>query len=172
MSYYCSMKKYIKPALWALAGLFVLAQFIRPEKNQSNEHPAHIRNRFPAPENVETILQAACYDCHSNNTRYPWYTGIQPVAAWIANHVAEGKRELNFSEFTSRRIAIQNHKLEEVIELVRKQEMPLASYTWIHADARLSTPQKNALIAWAQAAMDTIKAQYPADSLVLRRKRR
>ncbi len=165
------MKKYLKPALWALLGLFVLGQFIRPERNLSNDQTNHLRTHYPIPDSVEAILDIACYDCHSNLTRYPWYANVQPFAAWIAHHVDEGKQELNFSSLTTRRIAIQNHKLEELIEMVREGEMPLPSYTWIHRDAVLSDPQKNALIAWAQTTMDSIKAQYPADSLVLRRRR-
>ncbi len=82
----------------------------------------------------------------------------------------EGKRKLNFSTFASRRLAIQNHKFEEIIEMVKEGDMPLSSYTWTHADARLSEQQKQALVTWAQANMDTLAARYPADSLVLRKK--
>lgn len=165
------MRKYLKPTLWVLAALLVLAQFIRPGKNVSNDQSKHISTKYPVPEQVESILKVACYDCHSNYTRYPWYAEVQPVAAWLADHIEEGKRELNFSEFTSRRIAVQNHKLEELIENVREGEMPLNSYTWIHRDAVLTTEQKDVLISWAQASMDSLKANYPPDSLILRRKR-
>ena len=164
------MKKYLKPVLWTLLALFVLAKFIRPAKNDSNDQTKHFSTKYPIPGNVESILKTACYDCHSNYTYYPWYAEVQPVAAWLANHVNEGKRELNFSSLAARRIAIQNHKLEEVIEMVRENEMPLASYTWVHRDAILSQEQKDLLVNWAQTTMDSIKAQYPADSLVLRRK--
>lgn len=164
------MKKYIKPLLWTLLVVFILAQFIRPEKNLSNDQANHISTKYPVPDTVEAILKVACYDCHSNITRYPWYANVQPVASWLANHVDEGKRKLNFSNFTSRKIAIQNHKLEEVIEMVREAEMPLASFTWVHRDAILSQGQKDLLINWAQAGMDSLKAQYPADSLVLKRR--
>lgn len=165
------MKKYLKPALYTLLALFLLAQFIRPAKNLSNDQSKHLSTRYPIPAEVEAILKVACYDCHSNYTIYPWYAEIQPVAAWLANHVNEGKRELNFSDLTTRRIAVQNHKLEEVIEMVREGEMPLASYTWVHRDAILTQEQKDLLIHWAEATMNTIKSQYPADSLVLRRNR-
>ncbi|MFM8485102.1 MAG: heme-binding domain-containing protein, partial [Bacteroidota bacterium] len=93
--------------------------------------------KYAVPENVMAVLKPACYDCHSNQTRYPWYAGIQPVAWWLAEHVNDGKRHLNFDEFTTRKIAVQNHKLEEIIEMVKEEEMPLGSYTWTHADARL-----------------------------------
>jgi hypothetical protein len=115
-------------------------------------------------------LDVGCNDCHSNLTRYPWYANIQPIASWLANHVNEGKRELNFSEFTKRKIAVQNHKFEEIIEMVKEGKMPLGSYTWVHRDAALTEAQKQTLTQWAQACMDTLQAQYPADSLVLKRK--
>lgn len=165
------MKKHYKKILYALLVILVLAQFIRPAQNRSNDQIYHFSTQYPIPDSVQAILEVACYDCHSNYTRYPWYAGVQPVAAWLANHVNEGKRELNFSSFTTRRIAVQNHKLEEVIELVREGEMPLPSYTWVHRDAILSKAQKDLIIRWAQATMDTLKMRYPPDSLVLRRKR-
>ncbi|MCC6461128.1 MAG: heme-binding domain-containing protein [Saprospiraceae bacterium] len=164
------MKKYIKIALYVVLALLLLAQFIRPERNLSNDQTHHIATRFPVPAAVEGILKTACYDCHSNLTVYPWYANIQPVASWLANHVDEGKRELNFSNFTTRKIAVQNHKMEEVIEMVRENEMPLSSYTWVHRDAMLSAEQKELLISWAQSVMDTLKANNPPDSLILRRR--
>lgn len=164
------MRKYLKFVGWGLLGLLLLAQAIRPEKNLSNDQAGHISRVFPVPDSVEAILKVACYDCHSNYTRYPWYAEVQPVAAWLADHVEEGKSELNFSAFTQRRAAVQNHKMEEVIEQVREGEMPLASYTWVHRDAILDARQKQLLIDWAQAGMDWYKAHYPPDSLVLRRR--
>lgn len=164
------MKKYIKPILFGLLIILLLAQFIRPEKNLSNDLTHDISKKYPVPEDVQAILKVACNDCHSNHTVYPWYAEVQPVASWLANHVDEGKEHLNFSNFTVRRAAVQNHKFEEIIEMVREGEMPLASYTWIHRDAILTENQKQTLISWAQANMDSLKAQYPADSLVLRRK--
>ena len=95
---------------------------------------------------------------------------MQPIASWLAWHVNDGKRHLNFSEFTNRRVAIQNHKFEEIIENLKEGEMPLNSYTWTHKDARLSDEQKQLITAWAQSNMDTLKAHYPVDSLVLRRR--
>lgn len=165
-----SVKKYLKPALLGLLAIFILSQFIRPTKNQSNDLTNDISKKYPIPDSVQAILKVACYDCHSNYTVYPWYAEVQPVAAWLANHVEEGKEHLNFSNFTARRVAVQNHKFEEIIEMVKEGEMPLASYTWIHRDAILTGRQKQLLLDWAQANMDSLKAQYPADSLVLRRK--
>jgi hypothetical protein len=162
------MKKYLKYLLIALGVALVVIQFIHPAKNQSNNNTNSITTRYDVPEPVLTVLKTACFDCHSNSTVYPWYANIQPVAWWLADHVNDGKKHLNFSEFTTRKIAVQNHKLEEVIEQLKEGEMPLNSYTWIHKEANLSPEQKNLLINWAQTTMDSIKAHYPADSLVMK----
>ena len=163
------MKKYGNKILIALLVIFLGMQFIRPEKNLSGESKNDISTQYPVPKEVLSILQPACLDCHSNSTYYPWYAEIQPLGWWLANHVKEGKRKLNFSEFTSRKLAVQNHKLEEIIEMVKEGEMPLKSYTWIHKEAVLSPDQQVILTSWAQGIMDTLRHHYPADSLVLRR---
>lgn len=165
------MKRSVKTILIVLVVLIAGAQVIRPAKNVSNDQSHAIATKYTVPEEIQGILKVACYDCHSNYTVYPWYAEIQPVGWWLANHVNDGKRHLNLSDFTSRPIAVQNHKLEEIIETVKEGEMPLGSYTWIHTEARLSQEQKESLTAWAQSAMDQLKSTYPADSLVLRRPR-
>jgi hypothetical protein len=111
------------------------------------------------------ILKTSCYDCHSNNTYYPWYNNIQPVAWWLKNHVDEGKRELNFSEFAAYRIGRQYRKLDEVNKQIKEGEMPLESYTLIHGNAKLNEQQKLMVANWVSAIRDSIKAQYPEDSL-------
>ena len=164
------MKKHVRQLLYGLLALLVLAQLYRPTRNLSNDQTNHVSTKYPIPADVEAILKPGCYDCHSNLTTYPWYAEIQPVASWLANHLEEGKRKLNLSSFTNRSVAVQNHKFEEIIEMVKEGEMPLKSYTWTHGDARLSEQQKQTLVAWAQTNMDSLSAQYPADSLVLKRK--
>ena len=164
------LKKYGKKILISLGVILLLLQFVRPTKNLSDDQSQHLNTKYAVPEDVQAILTTACNDCHSNKTVYPWYAEIQPVGLWLANHVNEGKRHLNFSTFASRKIAIQNHKFEEVIEMVKEGEMPMASYTLIHRDAILSDAQRERLTSWAQAMMDTLKVHYPADSLVLRRR--
>ena len=79
-------------------------------------------------------------------------------------------QELNFSEFAKQRAAIQNKKLEEIVEQVKEGKMPLKSYTWLHVGARLSAEQRGKITAWAQRLQDTMLARFPADSLVLRRR--
>ena len=160
----------IKKILIVLALALVVIQFIRPAQNLSANTTNDISTLYPMPSDVKLIVDKACADCHSNKTAYPWYATIQPVAFWLADHVNEGKSEFNFNEFAGYRIAKQNHKLEEVIEQIKEGEMPLYSYTLIHRDANLTDAEKATLINWCQNIMDTIKATYPADSLILKRK--
>ena len=162
----------LKKFLIALAIVFVLIQFVRPEKNLSGDNTNAIATKYNVPPEVSGILEVACYDCHSNTTRYPWYANVQPAAWWLANHVKEGKRELNFSTFTSRRIAVQNKKFKEIAEQVKEKEMPLPSYTYLglHADANLTDAQRATLVLWAQSQMAMIGAAYPPDSLVLKKR--
>ena len=162
----------IKKILLGLGVILIIIQFIRPAKNNSNDTQYHISNNYNVPTEVKHILEVSCNDCHSNKTEYPWYFYVQPVAWWLDHHIADGKRHLNFSSFTKSSIAIQNHKFEEVIETVEEKEMPLPAYTYLglHAEANLSDDQRKAVIDWAKEQMDMLKANYPPDSLV-RKKR-
>lgn len=162
-----------KILLGLLAGL-VIIQFIKPEKNISNAQPAPMSEDYAIPENVQGILNKACNDCHSNATEYPWYSNIQPVAWWLDGHIKNGKRHLNFDDFTNLPLARQNHKLEEVIEVVEEGEMPLKSYTalGLHSEANLSPEEKSTLMNWAKSQMAMLKDKYPADSLVMKRRPR
>jgi hypothetical protein len=147
-----------KKILLGLLGVLIIIQFIKPAKNQSSAvTPDDIFANFQAPDSTKQLIQTACYDCHSNNTIYPWYAEIQPVAWWLADHVNEGKSELNFSEFASYKPKKADHKLEEVIEMIQEGEMPLKSYTLIHGDAKLSEAQKTGIITWANGLRSQIK---------------
>ena len=160
------MKKVLKMIGWVFLIALVIIQFFRPEKNiQSGDQPNSITKKFAVSPDVKTILDKACMDCHSNNTKYPWYYKIQPVAWWLAGHVNDGKRELNFDEFTTRRPRFQYRRMEQTIELVKEKEMPLDSYTWTHKDAILTDEEKNKIYDWAKSVMTALEAQYPIDSL-------
>jgi hypothetical protein len=160
------MKKIFKRLLLLLLIAFIAIQFFRPAKNISTGRTTNdITAKYNVPQDVQNILKTSCYDCHSNNTVYPWYSNIQPVAWWLKDHIDEGKRELNFSEFATYRIGRQYRKLEEINEEVKEDKMPLSSYTLIHGDAKLNEQQKLLLANWVVALRDSIKAQYPEDSL-------
>ncbi|WP_297760343.1 heme-binding domain-containing protein [uncultured Muriicola sp.] len=159
----------IKKILLALLVILVIIQFFRPERNESNDLTYAITKKYEVPAEVDEILRVSCNDCHSNKTVYPWYANVQPVAWWLNDHIEHGKGHLNFSEFTNRPIAIQNHKWEEVAEMVEKKEMPLKDYTYLglHSEANLSDEQRELLISWAKSQMSYLKENYPADSLVM-----
>ena len=161
-----------KIALGLLA-LLVIIQFFRPEKNLSDDQTHNIALKYPVSGEVKEILRVACDDCHSNKTAYPWYVNIQPVAWFLDNHVQEGKRELNFSTFTKLPVAVQNHKFDEIIEMVEDKEMPLESYTFLglHQEADLTARQREVLIGWAKQQMTMLKSEYPADSLKMKRRK-
>lgn len=156
-----------KKILLFLLIVLIILQFIHPKKNQSEgAQPNYIGHAFSIPQDVKLILEKACNDCHSNNTVYPWYSRIQPIDWWMNNHVVDGKKELNFDEYTHRSLRYQYHKLEEIAEQVKEGEMPMDSYTWMHKDAILSQSEKDKLIRWADAMRDTMKVHYPLDSLI------
>ena len=138
-----------KKIVIALVLLVVIIQFFtidktNPEVIQENDFIT-ITN---PPESVVQILKATCYDCHSNESKYPWYSNVAPVSWWVKDHIDEGRDELNFSEwgtFSNKRIA---KKLEEVVEEVEEGEMPLPPYLITHSDATLSEQQTKELIDW------------------------
>ena len=147
---------------WALAVLSLLVAVIaiqpfRPERNESaGPFPEELTTVVPAPDSVQALLRSACYDCHSNHTKYPWYAEVQPGGWYLARHIREGKQELNFHEFGAYSKRRQVSKLKSIANQVHDGEMPLRSYTWLHPEARLSAGQKQSIVAWAQAAADSL----------------
>lgn len=129
----------------------VAIQFIPIEKNKSNE--TNNENDFIAinqlaNERIGKTIKSACYDCHSNNTVYPWYDNIAPVSWFVARHVNEGTQHLNFSEWGTYEIKKKNHKIEECIEFLESREMPLKTYKILHPEARLSNEEYENLITY------------------------
>ena len=143
--------------LLAAAVLLGALQFVRPARNSATAPGADdINVKYPVPANVQGLLQRACYDCHSNNTHYPWYANVQPVGWWLTRHVNDGKRHLNFSAFgayTAKRAA---SKLGEISDEVAQHSMPLKSYTWMHPEARLTAAEIKLISDWADALHDEI----------------
>ncbi|MEI7905830.1 MAG: heme-binding domain-containing protein [Bacteroidota bacterium] len=164
------LKKIVIYIFAALVVLLLGMQFDRPAKNNSNDQSKHISTLYPVPDSIESILTVACYDCHSNNTRYPWYAEVQPAARFLNNHIQGGKKDLNFSEFASYRPRRQFRKLEQAAELIKEGEMPLPSYTLIHKDAVLTDHQRELLYAWIQVTRDSMKVMFHPDSLKARKR--
>jgi len=149
-----------------LLTVFILIQFARPSKNISTGIAVNdITTRYAVPDNIQHILKTSCYDCHSNNTRYPWYWQIQPVTWFMNDHITEAKKDLNFSIFTSYKIGKQYKSFDDINKEVKKGDMPLTSYTFIHHDAILADSQKLAIANWTAGCRKEIEKRYPADSL-------
>jgi len=143
--------KITKKILIGLLLVFLIAQFFGPDKNQSNlEDIKPFLVETNPPENVKSILENACFDCHSSNTRYPWYNNITPVNYWLADHVKDGKKHFNVSDWANYSLKKKDHKLDELIEEVEEKEMPLKSYTYTHGDANLSDEEIKQVIEWAK----------------------
>ncbi len=143
--------KLLKKIFLVLLLVFVIMQFFRPDKNiAQGEHSADFIVETNPSNEVRAVLKQSCFDCHSNNTVYPWYNNVAPISYWLANHIRHGKEELNFSEWNTYDTKGKDHKLEEVIEMVEEGEMPLNEYTWTHREAKLSPEQRNAIVEWAK----------------------
>ncbi|ULT42958.1 heme-binding domain-containing protein [Niabella defluvii] len=141
-----------------MAVILIGIQVFQPLRNQSDEVTAsHIERVYAVPQNVKAILTQSCYDCHSNNTRYPWYSRIQPGAWYMARHIKKGKEELNFSTFGEYSARKQRNKFRAMAGQVKDGEMPLSSYTLIHRNAVLSQDDKQVLINWFGTMEDSIK---------------
>ncbi len=137
-------------------------QFYRPARNITfgQDVTADFIKVYNVPKNIAVILRTSCYDCHSNNTNYPWYSNIQPVGLFMENHINEGKEDLNFNEYGNYSKRRQNSKLEAISKEIKQNEMPLASYTLIHKNAILSNAQKQEVLTWIKKAKDSLSSKY------------
>jgi len=139
---------------WAAPGAFVLlgaAQLIPVHR----DNPP-VKNEVDAPPAVRAILDRACYDCHSNRTRWPWYSHVAPVSWFVAHHVHEGRSDLNFTEWPLFDFEAQDMAMSEIAKQMRHRAMPLKSYLLLHPEARLTDAEIDTLIHWAGAAPVTI----------------
>jgi hypothetical protein len=138
----------------ALVGI----QFIPTSRNINPEIPStDFILTYKVPDEVGRLLHTSCYNCHSNNTAYPWYSKIQPVSWFLDSHIKKGKAELNFSEFGTYSVRKQKSKLKSMVNQIEKDEMPLSSYTFIHRDAKLSQESRKLIVDNCNALLDSIK---------------
>ncbi|HUI33704.1 MAG TPA: heme-binding domain-containing protein [Dysgonamonadaceae bacterium] len=138
-----------------LLAVLLLIQLVRPQKNISLTPAGKtFVDTFQVSEQVNAILAVSCYDCHSNNTNYPWYSEIQPMAWLMDKHVKEGKEKLNFDELPSYGPRKLNSKFTQITKQVEQGKMPLNSYLWMHGGARLSMEDKRLLIDYFNSLTD------------------
>ncbi len=143
-------KKIFKKVFFIVLVCLLLVQFYQPARNVDNGQVlvVHFQKVYTVPNNIATILQNSCYDCHSNNTNYRWYDYIQPARTMVEHHISNAKKELNFSEWGNYSSRKQQNKLDRIIKQIKANEMPLPSYTFIHSSAKLSNTDKEQLINW------------------------
>ena len=138
--------------------VFIIIQFFPINKSNpiTNEGMDFLKIKN-TPEPIAKLIKNSCYDCHSNETKYPFYSNIQPVAWLLKNHIDEGRKELNFSTFATYEPKRQAHKLEEAAEYVEQKNMPLESYTLGHSDAKLSDEQRKQLVNYFRMVQKQIQ---------------
>ena len=140
-----------------MLAVFILLQLIPRDRNESTRDVINdITKVYPVPANVQVILKNSCYDCHSNNTAYPWYAQIQPMRYLMDGHVRRGKNDLNFNEFGTYSARKQRSKLRAIGESLTEGSMPLFSYTFIHRNAILSKEDKALLMNWVKLTNDSL----------------
>lgn len=129
--------------------LFIGVQFIPKDDNRQLRISKYdIRSLYIIPDNTLKIIEKSCFDCHSNNTDYPWYSKIQPVRYFLDNHISEGKSMLNFSEFGNYSERRKRNKIRSIISQIQEDKMPISTYTIIHREADLSNQDKKIVIDW------------------------
>lgn len=124
-------------------------QFFPTDRNQNEAvYVSDFMRVNNVPPVIQNKIEVSCYDCHSNNTKYPWYNRIQPAAWFLEDHIKEGRDELNFNEWGNYSDRRKNSKLRSIISQIEDDEMPLDSYTLIHRDAKFSESEKKEIIKY------------------------
>lgn len=146
-------------AIFLIFLLLVIQSFRIDKTTQPIDPSKDFISLTAANTEITNTLKIACYDCHSNQPTYPWYTNIAPVSWWVKNHINEGSHHLNFSEWGTYSEKRKNHKLEECIEMVEEGEMPLSSYTIMHKEAKLTDAQRLQLVEFFKALKNESQIQ-------------
>jgi uncharacterized membrane protein len=139
--------------IWSTAIAIQAAQLIRLDRSNPSVH-----GDLSAPPKVKGVLQQSCYDCHSNRTRWPWYSAVAPFSWWIHHEVDEGRRRLNFSSWTDYASdpGTEDQKLEEIAHLIASRSMPPWYYCAMHPGARLTQNQRAAIARWIAAERSSL----------------
>jgi len=144
--------KILKWVVIAIVVVFIGMQFVRPARtNPAVDQTQTMQSRLQLTPEVSAILDRSCQDCHSNSTRWPWYSNVAPASWFLIDHVNEGRQHLNFSDWGKLDKRRADKKLEEMCEEVQDKFMPIDSYTWIHRSAKLSDADIKAICDWTAA---------------------
>lgn len=147
----------MKKIIIVVIALFVIIQFFTIDKtNPAIDEQKDFINITKPPTEVASMIKNACYDCHSNETKYPWYSNVAPVSWVLKNHITEGRRHVNFSLWADYENKKQSKKLDHIIEMINEGEMPMKPYALMHSEADLSDAQKKELVDWFTTEMDSL----------------
>jgi hypothetical protein len=153
-------RKILKWAAVVVAALFVVAQFVPTGLGNSPvDQSRTVEARLNVPPQVESILARSCNDCHTQQTRLPWYARVAPASWLLANHVRDGRKRLNFSDWAAYDAEEQDLLLQNICRITKRGAMPVHSYLYIHRDAKLSDQDVTALCTWANAERDKLDAR-------------
>jgi hypothetical protein len=141
----------------AFLGIFLGIQLVPVERGNPP-----VEAETPAPEHVRSILQRSCYDCHSNETRWPWYAYVAPISWQVAQDVSEAREKLNFSTWNAYSAKKRATRFKNISKEIKKEKMPLGNYLWLHPDARLAPDEAAALEDWAASSIAAPAAEAPA----------
>lgn len=145
----------MKKLVFGFVLLLIAVQFIRPNMSNETEDPSkNIRAFVKVPEEISTILTRSCNDCHSNTTKWPWYSQVAPASWVIADDVFLGRRHLNFSEWGTYSKKKMGKKLYLIAEVAADRSMPLTLYLMAHDEAELSLDERKKLAQWADSEAD------------------
>ena len=151
------MKKLLLRIFFALLGAFVVGQLFRPELTNPKSDPALSIKSYPGvPPEVIAKMEVACFDCHSNDTQWPWYSHLTPVNYLIADDVNSGRRRVNFSEWNNYSTGKLKSILDNIYDQVYNHEMPLKKYQWMHPQAKLTDAELKMICDWASGEEDRL----------------
>ena len=154
------LRKILKITVIVLVIGFMAVQFVRPDfSNPPVTDAETLTASTSVPPNVQQILRRSCFDCHSHETQYPWYSKVTPFNWFLAGHIRDGRREVNMSIWNTYSPEKKIRKLDEICEQVENAEMPLPSYLWIHWDAKLSKEDGAAICEWTKAESQRLSPQ-------------
>jgi len=146
------MKKFIKYFVIFIIVALVVIQFFRPDKTVATSMTADdINKKMQIPANIQGIFKRSCYDCHSNETKWPWYSAVAPVSWVIADDITKGRAKMNFSEWGKMKESKQEQRLSDICEQIKEDKMPLPKYLLLHKDNTLSKAEKDTIYGWVKS---------------------
>jgi Haem-binding domain len=155
--YSSSMKKTLKILVAVAFVAFIAIQFFRIDKtNPPINETETLEAKTLVPENLQLIFKRSCNDCHSNNSVYPWYSNVAPMSWSVAEHIKDGRKQLNFSIWETYDLKKKSRKLNEICDEVESGSMPMYQYLWIHLDAKLTEEDKKLICDWTKSVTENL----------------